>query len=148
MFGAAIAATPAPSPAPTATPPIFDTAAPIPYGSPCPGEGRERLQTITYAPRLEIDDASRKAFAADHDTDTLTAFLFTYLDGHNVVLIRLRDHVPPALSLALHAYGDRVPAKPVLGTCPHLGGVFLIMLHVSTGELRMTTVSTDKPGFI
>ena len=131
---------PTPAPVPTPTPPLFDTVAPIPLGTPCPGEvGGEVRQTASYTPSIAISAASRAAFFRENDPGiaTVNAFLFTYLDGHNSVLVRNSDRIDDAFRAALHTYGATIRTAPVLEGCPHLGGVFAIVVDVATGRVRL-----------
>jgi hypothetical protein len=135
-----------PAPGPTASSAIFDVVAPVPLGTPCPGEvGGEVRQTATYHTTIAISDESRAAFVRDNapGTSTVNAFLFTYLDGHNVVMVRNRDHIDDAFRAALHTYGATIRTTPILEGCPHLGGVFSIVVDVATGQVRLLVVNAD-----
>lgn len=121
-----------------ATTDLFDNEAAIPNGTPCPGE--RGVQGVSYAARLDVTPLMRRDFAAATTRTTARAFLFTFRSGPNRVLVRNDEPVDTALRSRLHEFGATVAPDGQIPDCSNLGGVYLIVLEVASGAVRVVPI--------
>jgi hypothetical protein len=117
---------------------LFDNEAAIPNGTPCPGESG--LQQVRYVSHIDVTPQMRADFAAATKLTTARAYLFTYRNGPNRVLVRNDEPIDAQLRSRLHEFGAMVVADGKIPECPNLGGVFLIVVDVATGAVHIAPI--------